>query len=319
MRILGPVPRRSLMPAVLLVALLLSGCATVSTVRWPSPEQEDAIETAAQTVPETYQLDVKFALYRARGNRGEMIEALQGVSGDELTGMAFLIAQMPLRDLRRLKADYLIENVTLAYRARRELPWGADIPEDVFLNEVLPYVNINETRDEWRRYFFDKYADAARGQATVEAAATYLNRKVFEDHGITYDIKKRPKPDQSPRETMAVGVASCTGQAIMIADVLRSVGIPARLVGTPLWSDRSGNHTWIEVWDRGEWHFLEAAGKDGFDTAWFSEPASLPAMTGPQHRIYAASFRRTGLLFPTLWNPYAADVYAVDVTDRYQP
>ena len=44
----------------------------------------------------------------------------------------------------------------------------------------------------------------------------------------------------------------------MVIDACRAVGVPARFVGTPLWADKSGNHSWVEVWDKG-WHFTGAA------------------------------------------------------------
>jgi transglutaminase-like putative cysteine protease len=44
-------------------------------------------------------------------------------------------------------------------------------------------------------------------------------------------------------------------------DACRSVGIPARVAGTPMWTNMRGNHTWVEVWDR-DWHFIGAAEPD---------------------------------------------------------
>ncbi|MEE9394119.1 MAG: hypothetical protein V3W41_16595 [Planctomycetota bacterium] len=41
---------------------------------------------------------------------------------------------------------------------------------------------------------------------------------------------------------MAAGTASCIGLSIMLIDAC-AVGVPARFVGTPLWSDGSGNHS----------------------------------------------------------------------------
>lgn len=301
------------------VILLLTGCAGLnSAVRPPSPHDITSIESVIKTVPEKYQLHVEFALYRAGGNRKQLIKALESVSGEELAGMAFLISHMPAPDLRKLRADYLLENVRLAYQARREFPWAQEVPEDIFLNYVLPYVNVSETRDSWRRYFLEKYGAAARKKHTVAAIAGFLNRQVFNDHGITYNLQKRPRADQSPRETIKAGIASCTGQSIMIADALRSLGIPARVVGTPLWADESGNHTWFEVWDAGQWHYLDADRDGPYDETWFTERAGQIQMTGPRHRIYAISYRRTDLLFPTIWDPYVDYVYATDVTLNYQ-
>ena len=101
--------------------------------------------------PPAWPAAVEEALGRAGKNRGDLVKALQTAKGDERRGMEFLIAHMPARDLRTLRADFLVENVRLAYRVRAEVPWGKTIPEDVFLNDVLPYANLDEGRDPWRR------------------------------------------------------------------------------------------------------------------------------------------------------------------------
>src|SRR5262249_30544585 len=94
----------------------------------------------------------------------------------------------------------------------------------------------------------------------------------------------------------------------------RSVGVPARIAGIPMWVDNRGNHTWVEVWD-GDWHFVGAAEPDtnGLDHAWFVHDASLALKDQPSHSIYASSFQKTGLPYPG--NSWLVSV--VNVTDRY--
>src|SRR4051812_6223844 len=79
---------------------------------------------------------VEARLTRADINRSELLDALKRVPARQRDGMAFLIAHMPERDLRLLSADFLLENVDLAYRARAEAPWGKRVPDDIFLNDV---------------------------------------------------------------------------------------------------------------------------------------------------------------------------------------
>ena len=104
----------------------------------------------------------------------------------------------------------------------------------------------------------------------------------------------------------------------MLSDACRSVGVPARLAGTPLWANNSGNHTWVEIWYDG-WHFTGAAEPDpkGLDRAWFQDIAAEARKESARHAIYAASFRRTKLTFPLVWAPERKDVFAANVTDRY--
>ena len=121
---------------------------------------------------------------------------------------------------------------------------------------------------------------------------------------------------------MDSGLASCTGLSILLVDACRSVHVPARLVGIPRWSNKNGNHTWVEVWDNGDWHFTGAAeyNKDGLDRAWFQRDASLADKTKRMNSIYAISFARTDTLFPIIWSGSRDNAsYAINVTDRYAP
>ncbi|MCY2925250.1 MAG: hypothetical protein NT031_07400 [Planctomycetota bacterium] len=257
------------------------------------------------------------ALDRAGGNRPQLEKALACVPGPQREGMEFLIANMPDRDLTSLSAEFLIENVSVAYEAFAKSPWAGQVSKELFLNDVLPYVNLNERRDNWRKDFTTRFGPLVKDCRTISQAAASLNAKIFAELKVRYSTE-RPKPDQSPYESTAVGKASCTGLAILLVDACRAVGIPARVAGAPAWADGSGNHTWVEVWD-GRWHFTGAGEPAGekLDDAWFVARASQAKKDHPMHALYAASFRRTGIHFPLGWDPAATYVPAVNVTERY--
>jgi len=99
-----------------------------------------------------------------------------------------------------------------------------------------------------------------------------------------------------------------------LTDALRSVGIPARIAAIAMWSDGSGNHTWVEVWD-GKWHYIGAAEQTPLDHTWFSLKA---CRTDARHPIDATSFKKTGLKFPMRWAPGLKLVSALDVTEEYK-
>lgn len=117
---------------------------------------------------------------------------------------------------------------------------------------------------------------------------------------------------------MQSGRATCTGLSIILVDACRAVGIPARAVGTPMWSNGRGNHTWVEIWD-GDWHFLGADEYDpkGLDRGWFNDDAARAQADNPEHAIYATSWKRDQLTFPMVWAAGVRDVGAVNVTARY--
>lgn len=260
---------------------------------------------------------VQAALDRAGTNRAELVRALEGVSGPARRGMEFLIANMPDVDLVSLSAEFLVENTVYAYAVMEKVPWAASIPEPVFLNCILPYANVNERRERWRKEFHDRFLPLVAGCKTPCEAAARLNLSIFGELKVRYSTA-RPKADQSPSESVAAGLASCTGLSIILVDACRAVGIPARVAGTPMWFDRSGNHTWVEVWD-GEWHFTGAAEPvgDAMDAGWFTAKAAQARTNETLLSIYAVSFERTPVLFPLAWEPSVTYVYATNVTTRY--
>lgn len=261
--------------------------------------------------------DVDAAFERAGANRLELQRAWNESPTAHREAMEFLIANMPDRDLQGLSADFLLENVRLAYQAWDESPWKNDLPKEIFLNNVLPYANINERRDTWRKDFRERFLPLIQDARTPSLAAARLNQTLFPLLKVRYSTQ-RPKADQSPYESIQSGTASCTGLSVLLIDACRAVGVPARFVGTPLWSDKSGNHSWVEVWDQG-WHFTGAAepAGDQLDNVWFLDRAAAARREDPRHAIYAVSFQRTPLKFPLIWDRQADYVSAVNVTDRY--
>ena len=259
------------------------------------------------------------AVARAGGNRAEIVAALKNVPPAQLEGMEFLVANMPNGDLRTLSSAFLLRSVALAYEAWQGAPWKGQIPKDVFLNDVLPYACLSETRDASTQLLREKALPLVAGCRTPGEAAQRLNEKLFPLVNVRYSTE-RQRPDQSPRESLASGKASCSGLSILLVDACRAVGVPARVVGTPMWANGRGNHTWVEVWDGG-WHFLGASEPDaqGLDHAWFTHDASEARGDDPIHAIYATSFMKTGLAFPLVWAPDDTSVPGVNVTERYAP
>jgi len=257
------------------------------------------------------------ALKRAGANRAQIEQALQESSPEQQEGMQFLVLNMPDRDLQNLSSEFLRENVALAYRAWHEAPWKNRVSKELFLNEVLPYASVNEHRDKWRKEFYERCQPLVKDADAPGKAAVILNQKIFELFKVHYSTKRK-KADQGPHDSIRTGLASCTGLSVLLVDACRAVGVPARFVGVPLWSDDSGNHSWVEVWDDG-WHFTGASEPAGekLDQAWFTGKASTAQRDNPSRAIYATSFKRTPLSFPMVWAPEINDVFAVNVTNRY--
>lgn len=272
---------------------------------------------AQESLP--YETEVKSMLEQAGDNREELEKALSKSPKSQSKAMRFLIAYMPESDAKTVKADFLLNNVKWAYKARETFRWARAVPEEVFLNDVLPYASLNERRDDWREDFYKRFSKHVKDAKNQQEALDAVNKLIREEVKVEYNTKRK-KPDQSPYESMELGVASCTGLSILLNDAFRAVGIPSRVVGTPAWTTKRGNHNWVEVWttDDKQWHFTEyyPDGK-GLDHGWLLGDAARGNPKSFIHSIYASSWKPTGQHFPLVWNMKNKQVPAVNVTERY--
>jgi transglutaminase-like putative cysteine protease len=230
----------------------------------------------------------------------------------------FLLDNMPANDRAALSSDFLIENLSLAMAARTNFPWAASVPERTFFNDVLPYASVDEPRDPWRADFYPLASNIVRNCKTATEAAQALNRELFNQLKVHYNTARK-RTNQSPKESIEQGKATCTGLSIILVDACRAVGVPARIAGVPEWAQKEGNHTWVEIWD-GDWFFTGADeyDKSGLNRGWFnSDAAKTVRSANPLNQIYATSWRRTAQYFPLSWDLASRDVSGVNVSPRY--
>ncbi len=225
-------------PGFLFALALCSGA--VGAAPTPPTQQEGKAISPA--------IAIKSVFERAKTNRAQIELAWKGTPKKQRAAMLFLLQNAPDSDLQTLSAAFLRAQVQLAFEARMAAPWKAQLPEAVFFNDVVPYASLSERRDDVRGQLRTLSLPLIAGIASPGQAALTLNRKLFPLVKVKYSTE-RAKPDQSPIESMQSGIASCSGLSILLVDACRSVGIPARVVGTPMWANGRGNHTWVEVWD----------------------------------------------------------------------
>lgn len=184
--------------------------------------------------------------------------------------MAFLYRYMPLPDRYDYSEEFYRRNVDAAIRARREMPWGAHVPEREFRHFVLPVRVNNENLDNSREVFFEQLYPRVSG-LSMEDAILEVNHWCHEK--ATY----RPSDARtsSPLATVRTAYGRCGEESTLLVAALRSVGIPARQVYTPRWAHTDDNHAWVEAWANGQWYFLGACEPEPvLNLGWFNESAS---------------------------------------------
>ncbi len=223
----------------------------------------------------TYLAQVKQDFFQAKELASARGDALFSVFDGDLTpveqeGLMFLYAYMPLNDLADYDGRFFLEQVRYALRARREMAWGGEVPEELFLHYVLPCRVNNENLDSFRMVYYDEIRARVEGLSLQEAVLE-LNHWCHEK--VAYqpaDIRT-----SSPMNTVKNARGRCGEESTFTVATLRTAGIPARQVYVPRWAHTDDNHAWVEVWVDGTWHYLGACEPEAvLDLGWFTEPAT---------------------------------------------
>ncbi|WP_279112674.1 transglutaminase-like domain-containing protein, partial [Butyricimonas virosa] len=204
------------------------------------------------------------------GNPGNLFAVFDSpMSVEEREALMFLYAYSPLIDLSFSGGDFLLKHVRWAFQAREAMPWGKDIPEDIFRHFVLPVRGGKENLDTARIVFYKELKERVAACESMEKAALEVNHWCHE-HVIYKPTNARTR---SPLATMLTAYGRCGEESIFTLAALRAVGIPARQIYTPRWAHCDDNHAWIEVWVDGEWKYLGACEPEPrLNIAWFTLP-----------------------------------------------
>ena len=188
----------------------------------------------------------------------------------EREALEFLYAYMPLADITDYPGEFHLMNVRASRRAAGEMPWGRDIPEDVFRHFVLPVRVNNEHLDSARVVFYEELKDRVKS-LSLQDAILEVNHWCHEK--AVY--KPSDARTSSPLATVRTAYGRCGEESTLLVAALRSVGIPARQVYTPRWAHTDDNHAWVEAWADGKWYFLGACEPEPvLNLGWFNAPAS---------------------------------------------
>lgn len=262
-----------------------------------------------------YEALLHTALEKSGDRKDSLQYFLNTVPKKHYEGASFLIAYMPERDLKTLSIPYISDQIEGAYKAREEFSWCAKLPDSIFFNEVLPYYCFDERRDNWRNDFYLKFSSVVKDCKDIRQAIKAVNANIRDVLLVDYNIN-RSIVNISPFQSIKEKMATCTGLSFLLVDAFRSVGIPARIAGTPMWTNMKGNHSWVEVWVDGQWYFTEYYPED-LNKAWFVADAGRADMSKPRHWIYASSYKPKDTYFRLEWDTLSKAIHAENVTKRY--
>lgn len=252
----------------------------------------------------------------------------------------------------------LDDTVAFTLMADNSSAFSSNLPLQIKLRYLLPYASYHEARTNWRPLMFAKFKGLVDGsKSTVEAmtrlmspawsatqapAVANWSAHVWDTYPaqrlgpiLQWGSSTNP-PVISPDDFTAYGYGSCTAWASLITYVARSVGIPARQVGTPCWNTGQfaglstsnpnvtqcwhgqgggvtggpylNNHNWVEYWDdqTGKWVFVNVPPEDptpnsGICTFSYDTGCDYNATTGCANSGSAGRTMQDHEIFAVTW------------------
>jgi hypothetical protein len=163
-------------------------------------------------------------------------------------GLPFSSRGDTLLDYQHIRANYLIENIDLAFDAWKESKFKENVNFNTFCNYILPYRVGTEIPESWRNKLRSKYKllrdsnDLANNDILKYAAD--INDDI--ENQISYNNSKRIwiYPFDMTTSNAERGYAICRQGVYYTVMAMRANGLPGGADYTPRWANNNSGHYW---------------------------------------------------------------------------
>ncbi|NOR87711.1 MAG: hypothetical protein GQ527_08895 [Bacteroidales bacterium] len=148
-------------------------------------------------------------------------------------------------DVKHITADYLIENIDLAFEAW-ENPWAKFLTFDQFCEYILPYRASNEPLESWRKQLYEKYnwvQDSIQDPTNPTEACVLINSEIISWYSFDPLFYRHPT-DLGLSEMLEYKRGRCEDMTNLAIYAMRSQGVPVMSDYTPAWPNTGNNHAW---------------------------------------------------------------------------
>ncbi len=222
-----------------------------------------------------------------------------------------------LPDVQYIKADYLINNIDLAFEMREKQPWGKDIPFDIFLEQVLPYRVSKEYLEDWRSIILEQYKGLIDSMQTIPGidamqACCMVNATLVDKWKGHFPISSIPPLNYTM--LMESWSGNCKERSTLGVFVMRALGIPVTQEFTPQWPNRHMGHSWNTVYG--------TYGRQIVFMATDSDPGKPHEADSKKGKVYRRTYQRQTeslAVQSRMMNipPLFCDPYFKDVSSEY--
>lgn len=151
-----------------------------------------------------------------------------------------------LPDSSVVTSQYLIENIDEAISSWKLAAWHDKISFRHFCRYILPYrINDEHIGKSWRKQLREQYSEIIDGVTDMAKAFAMVKDSIFKVIELSNPFCEY---NLDPLTCTEIGRAECGQRCILLAAVLRALGIPAAVDVTPMWADYSQKgHGWVSV------------------------------------------------------------------------
>ena len=150
------------------------------------------------------------------------------------------------KDYETINAEYLINNIDLAYEAWDKNPWAKHLSFDQFCEYILPYRGSSEPLENWRSYFTEELSwvkDSMQDPSDPVEAVMWVNNYI--KSWFRFDPRYYEHPtDQGLAEMLQDKMGRCEDMTNLAIYAMRATGIPVMSDFTPYWANTGNNHAW---------------------------------------------------------------------------
>lgn len=165
-------------------------------------------------------------------------------------------------DIHTVSADYLIDNIDLAFQSWEQSLYKDSIAFDVFLKYVLPYRRNNGyIVEKWRSYFISRYGDYRMQYDSPHQLVDSLLEQ-FNDYRADW-TSISTYPYICLQDYTLSKMSRCSARCWFNSMLLSALGIPCTIDYVPAWANRNSNHEWNAIIVNGKTYPFEATGGRG--------------------------------------------------------
>lgn len=149
-------------------------------------------------------------------------------------------------DAQIMTADYLIENIDIAFETWQEVPWGKYYSFEDFCKYILPYRIADEPLERWRKVYKARFLPLLdsiyTGTDVVEAAAKIMEHPIVRT-GYKYSADFN-LPHHGALFLLECRVGTCHEYCDFVLYLLRALGIPSAIDQYKYSPEVRHSHVW---------------------------------------------------------------------------